>query len=1103
MNFNIKKILSLLTLTLIVLQANAQLFSRTSEAKKLFSKQQKTIQKQTKESSLSFYKNTQYFLVEFEEIPLQKTYDLLTSKGITVLDYYGKNIYTLSVPNHINLHTLKAAKIKNVARDFSDMKLSYPLRNDLIPIDKTSKKSTTKIIIEFYKNVHSQDIDATLEKFNALRFQADRQSGRLVYADVKINDVKRMAKSPIISYISIYNESFEPLNSKTTQTQKVNIMNAPTSLGGYNLQGEGVVVGIGDGGEVGDHLDFEDRVIDEASYSSQYQLHATHVHGTIGGAGIINENFKGLASECTMISENFSNLILELGNHANNYDMVLTTHAYGGMKNGCGPSYFGDYTSSSRTLDILSNDYPEVLNLYAAGNSGYGWCRNSNGNPILGAKFYGTVVLGPASSKNTLTVTGSSISRIVSKGQSHGPTRDGRIKPEITAVGVDVTSCGNAQDYYNNEGSSMAVTSATGTMALLVEQYRKTQGGSNPKAALMKAIACNTADDVDNYGPDYFSGFGIINGAKAAEVIANGQFLSDNISEGDSPNTHTISVASGISEVKVLLYWHDIEGTVGTAQALINDLNLTVTDPNGNVVQPWILDPAIPAKNAVRGEDNLNNIEQVTILTPTPGNYTITVEGKTFPTAVKTQDYVITYDFISPDIEITFPLGGESMVVDSVAMCYWDAPYDPNHTFTFEYSLDGGSTWIVGDNAIAANKRNYRFRPTASYLSNNVIFKVSKNGTTYSDQNSVPASILPMPEFNMVTGCDNTLDLSWNAYTLADEYEILLYENHEWTLIGTTTSLNYTVDENFAPNTEYWLTIRYKTDNGNKSLRAIAQRITTDDVACVNTAPNAPNNPTVTSNLSSLTIGWTDNSDNETGFRVLRATCGTSFSQIAVVGENIESYVDTNVSSGVRYFYKIKAYNNIGDSAPIVIAGTIENGQVPHIAEMPTNVVAEIINTTENELSWTDNSSFECAFKIMRSTNGSGYTTIATVGANSTSYTDSGLDPNSTYCYKVKAHTPGGWSAAQVACESAPTTRLGNMGSNNISIFPNPTTGHLNLVGVNNDALNITIHDVNGKQVKANHISSQRIDISNFANGVYILSIQTANDTIIKRIVKR
>lgn len=88
--------------------------------------------------------------------------------------------------------------------------------------------------------------------------------------------------------------------------------------------------------------------------------------------------------------------------------------------------------------------------------------------------------------------------------------------------------------------------------------------------------------------------------------------------------------------------------------------------------------------------------------------------------------------------------------------------------------------------------------------------------------------------------------------------------------------------------------------------------------------PAAPTNLTATSTVKrKVTLRWTDNSTNETGFRIYRSTNGTSFSLRATVAANVTSYTDT-ATSRVKYWYKVCAYNTAGESCSGVVSVTVK-----------------------------------------------------------------------------------------------------------------------------------------------------------------------------------
>jgi len=86
----------------------------------------------------------------------------------------------------------------------------------------------------------------------------------------------------------------------------------------------------------------------------------------------------------------------------------------------------------------------------------------------------------------------------------------------------------------------------------------------------------------------------------------------------------------------------------------------------------------------------------------------------------------------------------------------------------------------------------------------------------------------------------------------------------------------------------------------------------------------------------------------------------------------------------------------------------------------PLNVVAQVIAKNRIRVSWTDASNNETGFMVQRSTNGSTWSSIATVPAGTTSYTNGGLK-RGTYYYRVLAYN----SAGQSACSQAAYASLG------------------------------------------------------------------------------
>ena len=71
---------------------------------------------------------------------------------------------------------------------------------------------------------------------------------------------------------------------------------------------------------------------------------------------------------------------------------------------------------------------------------------------------------------------------------------------------------------------------------------------------------------------------------------------------------------------------------------------------------------------------------------------------------------------------------------------------------------------------------------------------------------------------------------------------------------------------------------------------------------------------TTSISAATLTLNWTDNSDNENGFKVERAIEDSSFVQIATVAEDITTYKDEDIEIDIKYSYRVRAFNLHGNS---------------------------------------------------------------------------------------------------------------------------------------------------------------------------------------------
>lgn len=175
------------------------------------------------------------------------------------------------------------------------------------------------------------------------------------------------------------------------------------------------------------------------------------------------------------------------------------------------------------------------------------------------------------------------------------------------------------------------------------------------------------------------------------------------------------------------------------------------------------------------------------------------------------------------------------------------------------------------------------------------------------------------------------------------------------------------------------------------------------------TTPQAPSNMTY-SNLTdqSLNLKWTDNSNNEVSFELEMTRPDLSTVTIPL-GENTTTYTRNGLAGHTNYSFRVRAVNASGYSPWSAYVHITTNYALP---VAPSDLVSTEQNTNSLSLKWTDNSGIEDGFKLERSTSStSGFTEIASVPANITTYKDNALNPSTVYYYKLRAFNPAGNTA--------------------------------------------------------------------------------------------
>jgi hypothetical protein len=179
--------------------------------------------------------------------------------------------------------------------------------------------------------------------------------------------------------------------------------------------------------------------------------------------------------------------------------------------------------------------------------------------------------------------------------------------------------------------------------------------------------------------------------------------------------------------------------------------------------------------------------------------------------------------------------------------------------------------------------------------------------------------------------------------------------------------------------------------------------------------PVAPTVLTATTvSHNQINLSWSDNADNETGFRIDRSPDQISWVQIAQLSLNTTSHSDMGLSSDTTYYYRARAFNTAGESSNTNIASATTTSQ-PMPPTAPTGSGASDGQNGTATITWVDNSDNETGFELQREKRHKKRavwqetTLVATSGPDTNSYTDA--SGTGTFRYRIRAINAAGASS--------------------------------------------------------------------------------------------
>ena len=603
-----------------------------------------------------------------------------------------------------------ALVVRATAKDALNLRRSSPNVHAVVPFDsswKTSPEFTPssvfsartleEVLVRLFPQENEAQALAALRAINGV--QILNPSGRSIIARATRPAIDEMAFVTGVEWIQP-NPQFESMHFRDNSAPEAFADGDYSDLTGFEagtklmnfdqawargLTGRGQIVSMADTGlDLGDpatiHQDFSARIptgFTFGLYAKGWEDpmgHGTHVAGSVLGSGAASGGkLRGGAYDAQMVPQGMWSPML--GNLTVPPRLAdLFTKAYGAgariHTNSWGsPRNLGSYDSFSQQADEYMAAHPDMLLIFAAGNSGLDTSKDG--------RVDADSISSPGTAKNVLTV-GASKNYILKGGMqkklketrlaesfsveplassmmsenaqgiagfsSRGPTDDGRLKPEVVAPGTNILSNKSRHkdaellwgaynsDYVWSGGTSMA-TPLTAGAAAVVRQYLVEQKNLTPSAAVIKAVLMHTAFDLfpGQFGevgaargqelltrrPNMDEGYGRVDVAAATD-LASAMIIDESkgLATGEA-HRYAVSVG-GSAKLTATLVYTDAPAAVNAAKALVNDLDLVLVDAGGKETSI---------------NDHVNNSEMIQADVAS-GSYEIRIKGANVPQGI-------------------------------------------------------------------------------------------------------------------------------------------------------------------------------------------------------------------------------------------------------------------------------------------------------------------------------------------------------------------------------------------------------------------------------------------------------------------------------------
>ncbi len=283
-----------------------------------------------------------------------------------------------------------------------------------------------------------------------------------------------------------------------------------------------------------------------------------------------------------------------------------------------------------------------------------------------------------------------------------------------------------------------------------------------------------------------------------------------------------------------------------------------------------------------------------------------------------------------------------------------------------------------------------------------------QQGVMHDRDSSPYGGVYPYSYGYRVCASDGTGFRDIMSYSCSGAPRVLLFSNPNVNYNGHAAGVSYEMSPSQAAENARSL--------NNTAATVAAFRSSGNPQPPSNTTPAAPSGLSARSvAYNQVSLGWLDNANNESGFKLERSSDGVAFTEVATLGADTSSYTDGSVNARSTYYYRLRAYNSAGSSGFSNAINVTTPDAPPPPPPPPTAVAAADNADGSATVSWSAASGSATSFEVMRESYDSrrkrwrSATTVGTVPSSVSSLIDA--SGSGTFRYSVRSSNASGRSA--------------------------------------------------------------------------------------------